>query len=568
MPKKTAKEKKAIQEKLIFMQTQLASIMAEQEVLDRDLEKNLKVELVESAKTNLESFFQQAWPLFEPSKPYMSNWHISCMCQHLEAMYRGEIQNLAIEISPRSSKSSICNVIFPIWVWINQPSAQFITTAAIDKLAVRDSVRSRALINTPWYQENFAIPAGIEFTKDSNQKTRYDNTKSGYRVATSITGAGIGLGYDYLIIDDPHKPQEINSRTSREAVIEWWGNTASTRANSPDSRRLVIHQRLHEDDLIGYLKKNESESFDFLTIPMEFEPERKFFTSIGWEDPRKEEGEIFWPERWPKHTLDKLKKSLGEYGTAAQLQQAPVPKEGGLIKAQWIKYYYSPFNKFQLPTFEILIGSWDLTFTDTGSSDCVGSVWGKKGADKYLLHCYRSKMDVVQQLAAIQQMKLDFPGIRAMLIEKKANGDAVIRMLQKKIPGLIAISPQEIGGGDKEVRLAACSPEFEAGNIHFPDKSFAPWVAEAVSELTNFPKAASDDFVDSSTQALNWLSTKSGLSSINVTATAEQLRHETGLGQDFDFIRRKTEKQLQEKTSKIITEASSSSITQLKSIFS
>lgn len=568
MPKKTAKEKKAIQEKLIFMQTQLASIMAEQEVLDRDLEKNLKVELVESAKTNLESFFQQAWPLFEPSKPYMDNWHISCMCQHLEAMYRGEIQNLAIEISPRSSKSSICNVIFPIWVWINQPSTQFITTAAIDKLAVRDSIRSRALINTPWYQENFAIPAGIEFTKDSNQKTRYDNTKSGYRVATSITGAGIGLGYDYLIIDDPHKPQEINSKASREAVIEWWGNTASTRANSPDSRRLVIHQRLHEDDLIGYLKKNEAESFDFLTIPMEFEPERKFFTSIGWEDPRTEPGAIFWPERWPKHTLDKLKKSLGEYGSAAQLQQNPVPREGGVVKKDWLRFYHQPFNKFQLPQFQIIIGSWDLSYTETGDSFTVGQVWGKRGTQKYLLMQYRDKMGIIEQLKTIRQMKSDFPGIKAMLVEKKANGDAVLQMLQKEVPGLIAISPQEIGAGDKEVRLAACSIDLEAGNVFFPHESFAPWVKELIQELTTFPRATNDDQVDSLSQALNWLSTKSGLSSINVTATAEQLRHETGLGQDFDFIRRKTEKQLQEKTSKIITEASSSSITQLKSIFS
>jgi hypothetical protein len=141
-------------------------------------------------------------------------------------------------------------------------------------------------------------------------------------------------------------------------------------------------------------------------------------------------------------------------------------------------------------------------------------------------------------------------------------------MLQKEIQGLIAISPQEIGGGDKEVRLAACSIEFESSNVWFPDKSFAPWITETVNELVNFPKAQYDDIPDVVSQVLNWLSTKSGLSSINVTATAEQLRHETGLGQDFDWIRRKSEKQLQEKTSKIITEASSSSISQLKSIFS
>jgi predicted phage terminase large subunit-like protein len=567
MPKKTNKEKKEAQEKLIFLQTQLASIMAEQDLMDRRLEKELKVEMIDAAKDNLESFFKLAWDYIEPGIPYLDNWHISCICDHLSAMYRGEIQNLAVEISPRSSKSSICNVIFPVWVWVNQPEAKFITTAAIDKLAVRDSVRSRRLMQTPWFQDNFAIPLGIEFARDQNLKTRYDNTKSGYRIATSIGGAGIGEGFDYLIVDDPHKPAEINSPAAREAVIEWWGGTASTRANTPDSRRLVIHQRLHEDDLIGYLKKNEAETYDFVTIPMEFEPERKFFTSIGWEDPRTEEGAVFWPERWPKHTLEKLKKSLGEYGASAQLQQNPVPKAGGVIKRDWVKYYSVPFNKFQLCQFELILGSWDLSFSNTGNSYCVGQVWGKRGNNKYLLAQYRDKMDVVQQLQAIRQMKKDFPSIRCMLIEKKANGDAVIRMLQKEIQGLIAISPQEIGAGDKEVRLAACSVEFESSNVWFPDKSFAPWITETVNELVNFPKAQYDDIPDVVSQVLNWLATKSGLSSINVTATAEQLRNDTGISQDYDWHKRRSEAEVQKTSAKMITEASSSSITQLKSIF-
>jgi predicted phage terminase large subunit-like protein len=321
-------------------------------------------------------------------------------------------------------------------------------------------------------------------------------------------------------------------------------------------------------DPIGFELSANPDIWTNVMLPMEYDPARKLISTIGWEDPRKEDGEILWPERFPPKEVANLKKALGVFGWSSQYNQNPIPREGGLVKRNWLKYYYTQFNKFQLVQFELLIGSWDLTFTDTGSSDCCGTVWGKRGTDKYLLACYKEKMDVVQQLAAIRKMKADFPGIRALLIEKKANGDAVIRMLQKEIPGLIAISPQEIGGGDKEVRLAACSIEYEAGNVYFPDKSFAPWVSEVISELINFPKASSDDFVDSSTQALNWLATKSGLASINVTATAEQLRHETGLGQDFDWIRRKTEKELQEKTSKIITEASSSNITQLKSIFS
>jgi predicted phage terminase large subunit-like protein len=568
MPKKTAKEKKQAQERLIMLQTNLAAIMAEQELLERDLSKNLETELIEEAKNSLEVFFKLIWDLYEPGIPFQDNWHISAMCEHLQALHTGEITNLIIEISPRSSKSSICNVVYPIWTWVQDPQVKFITAAAIDKLAIRDAVRSRRLMNTKWFQDNFAVPLGIEFEKDSNQRSRYDNTQKGYRISTSVAGQGIGEGFDRLIIDDPHKPSEINSKTAREGVIDWYSGTLSTRKNSPDSRKLVIHQRLHQMDLIGWIKENEGDVYDVLTIPMHYDPARKFFTSIGWTDPRTEKGEIFWKSRWPEKELKNLEKNLGIYGASAQLEQDPIPAEGGLIKKDWIKTYFQPYNKFQLVQFDLLVGSWDLSFTDTGNSYCVGQVWGKRGSNKYLLHQYRDKMDVVQQLTAIRQMKQDFPGIRAMLIEKRANGDAVIRMLQKEVPGLIAISPQEIGAGDKEVRLAACSVEFESGQIYFPDKSFAPWVEEAKAELVNFPKADNDDVPDVVAQTLNWLSTKSGLSSINVTATAEQLRHETGLGQDFDWHRRKTEKELEKTTAKMITESGSQNIKSLKSIFS
>lgn len=492
MTKRTKEELQALKTSLISKQTELAALNAATNSLDQKLAPALLQEQVELGKKSFKSFFVQAWPYIDPGKPYMDNWHVDCLCEHLEAVTNGEIQNLIIQISPRSSKSSICNVAWPVWSWIKNARAKFITAAAIDKLALRDATRSRTLINSPWFQRAYAEPLGIKLSADTNQKSRYENTQYGYRIATSIAGQGIGEGFDYLVIDDPHKPKEMG-KIHRDAVIDWYTGTISTRKNSPKSAKVLIHQRLHQLDLIGWCIKNQPELYEIINIPMEFEPERKFFTSLGWTDPRTEPGEIFWKERWPIEELNALKKDLNPYGTAAQLQQNPVPREGGVIKKDWIKYYTTPYNKYNAGQYELLIGSCDLTFSDTGNSFTVGQVWGKKGPNYYLIDQFRGNMNVVKQLGMIRDMKRNYPNMRTILIEKMANGDAVVAQLQKEIQGLVPIKLSEIGGGDKEVRLALASLAFESGNIYVPHPDTNPWVKEFIEELTTFPRAGNDD---------------------------------------------------------------------------
>ena len=566
MPKKSAKQRKEIEHRLIAAQTSLAALMAEQELLERDLTRNLHQELLESAKGSFKSFVTQAWGLVDQGSAFVDAWYLDCICDHLEAVARKEILNLIVQIPPRHSKSTLCSALFPAWVWLNNPSEEFITASATQRLVIRDAVRSRDLMQSEWYQ---SLKPDFEFMKDQNQQSKYTNNKGGTRLATSVGGTLTGFGYTIGILDDILKADDAYSKNKIESTLEWWRTAFLSRRNSPEARTVIIMQRLAENDPIGWELAQSEELWDNICLPIMYEEGRKFYSSLGWEDIRKEPGELLSPDRFPKKEVESIKKRMGDMGFASQYQQNPTPREGNIVKKPWIRYYMQPFNKFQLPQFEIILGSWDLSFSEAGGSYSVGQVWGKRGTQKYLLHQYRAKMGVIEQLKTIRQMKAEFPGIRALLVEKKANGDAVLQMLQKEIPGLIAISPQEIGAGDKEVRLAACSIEFEANQVFFPHESFAPWVKELVQELTTFPRATNDDQVDALSQALNWLSTKSGLSSINVTATAEQLKHETGLGKDFDHIRRKTEKELQEKTSaKMITEASSSNMNSLRSIFS
>lgn len=508
--KKTKEELKKLQEDLIRKQTDLAAFLSEQEILEAALETELEQELREDARHNLEAFFVQAWSQFE-SVEYIPNWHISCLCEHLQAVQTGEIENLIIQIPPRHCKSSLVSVVFPVWSWLQNPAEKFITAAAVDRLAIRDAVRSRRLLTSNWFQ-GFKPP--FELQDDVNQKSRYENTLGGYRISTSVRSTVIGEGYSIFSCDDPVRPSDVTSKVELENVLDWWNNLMVTRRNK-NGRRILLHQRLAVNDPIGWELQHNPGVWENICLPYEFEPERKFFSSLGWTDPRTKEGEILWPAKNTQKDLKMLKKALGVYGSAAQLQQNPVPLEGGIIKRDWIvKNHYNSqdqFNRFSLNQFDLIIGSWDLTFSNTGDSWNVGIVVGKKGSDKYILDMWRGRYDIIQQRDAIREMYAKYPQIRAMLIEKKANGEAVQRVLRREIPGILLIDPRDIGAGDKEARLSACAIDFEANNVKFPHPSLpgCSWVELAIDELTLFPKTPNDDIVDAVSMALNWLASKS-----------------------------------------------------------
>jgi predicted phage terminase large subunit-like protein len=278
---------------------------------------------------------------------------------------------------------------------------------------------------------------------------------------------------------------------------------------------------VHNCDLIGTILETDEAMWEVIRLPMEYEP-TTFVSSIGWSDPRTQEGEILWPERFPPFEVTRLKKELGSYGFAAQYQQRPAAKEGGIIKRDWINYYPTPFNSYLLKDFSLIIQSWDLSFSNTGDYT-VGQVWGKRGPHKYLLDEVRGKWTFTEQLREIRNLKAKWPQTRIILVENAANGAAAIDSLRREIPGLIAINPKEIGGGDKETRVAACSLDFEAGNIYIPSLQIAEWVKDYVQELTTFPKAKYDDSADATAMALNWFASKAG-NNIGLMASQDDLK--------------------------------------------
>lgn len=479
-----------------FTQEQLDELlkMTSLEALDREL-----------AGRGLNRFIDIAWPEVAPGDSYVSNWHIDAICEHLEAVIDGEIHRLVINVPPGSTKSLTCAVFFPAWAWTKDPTLRFIYACYNDQLSRRDSRKCRSLIGSKWYQERWGYRYRIldqRKDKAEDSSKRYSTNEGGFRLITSIKGGVTGEHGDIQIVDDPIKPLEVTgslaiSKTALERVLTWWNETMSTRMVNQYSARIIIMQRLHQGDLAGEMLRQGG--YEHLCLPMEYEKKRICATVLGTPDPRKEDGELLDPVRFPREAVDKTKHDLGPRGTAAQLQQDPTPAAGNLFKREQFKFYK------KRPKCTQQVQSWDCAFKDLDTSSfVVGQVWGLVDSDYYLLAQKRARMSLTVTVSAVKNLTKRYPKAIAKLIEDKANGPAVVDMLKKKISGFRLVTPQ----GGKEARANAVEPLFEAGNVYLPDPSIAPWIKEYIEEMVAFPAALNDDQVDATTQALIYLHRK------------------------------------------------------------
>ena len=483
----------------------------------------------ERIRRSLRVFTRQAWPVLEPATPFVSNWHIDAISEHLEAATRHELRKLIINIPPRHMKSLLVAVLWPAWVWLSQPERRFLYASYAESLSVGHSLFCRNLLRS---EGNARVPEdkaqtlierlgyrGLlrllhgedawELSPELNTRRRFHNTRTGSRLATSVGGTVTGEGGEVTVLDDPHKPEEAQSDASRQAVLDWYDSTWSTRLNDAERGvQVLVMQRLHERDLTGHLL--EKGGWEHLCLPAEHEPSHPF----RWpKDPRREPGEVLWRSKWKQRWLAEKQRDLGSYGYAGQYQQRPAPAEGGILKRSWWRWY-APEGP--LPHFQELLQSWDMAFSDSDGSDyVVGQVWGRFEADRYLIHQCRARLEFTETVHALRELtdwvEERFPKHRGhlKLVEDKANGPAVLSTLRSEIAGLVAVTPN----GDKVARARAVAPALEAGNVFLPgapspvgsgyDRARAPqWVQGFVDECAGFPNAAHDDQVDAFSQAL------------------------------------------------------------------
>jgi predicted phage terminase large subunit-like protein len=472
-------------------------------------------------------FLTQAWRYID-SSPWKDGWPIEAVAEHLQAVVDGDIKRLIINIPPRCGKSTITSVAFPAWCWAQPydgptsgPGVQFLHASYAQQLTLRDSVKCRRLIESPWYQDMW----GDRFTlnSDQNTKSRFSNDKGGERLITSVGAAVTGEGGSIIVVDDPNAASEAFSEATIQATKEWWDGAMSTRLNDPKTGAFVIiQQRLAEDDLTGHIQERENDSWTQLILPMRYEPERIYPSSIGWKDPRKKAGELLWPERFGENEVTLLEKALGPFSAAGQLQQRPEPAGGGVIKRDWWKLWEADV----FPPMDFIVASLDTAYTLKQTNDFSAmTIWGVFSGDtvandirgmdggvarRYtegvprvmLMYAWQKRLELhelVEEVASsCRKLKVD-----KLLIENKAAGHSVSQELRRLYGHeRFAVQLHDPKSQDKLSRLYSIQHLFAEGMVYAPEKA---WAELTITQVGQFPKGKHDDIVDTVSQALRHL---------------------------------------------------------------
>jgi predicted phage terminase large subunit-like protein len=480
------------------------------------LEAAIERELVKRDQGLTESFYDfvvAAWPHVE-SYPFKTGMHVRAICDHLQACAERRIKNLCINIAPRHSKSVLCSQLFPAWILARSPKETLLYASHSAVLANRDSVKTRALVESDWYQARWPH---VQIRDDSNLKSAFVTTVGGGRQATSVGGTVTGLGGSFLVLDDPIDAGKSESDKERENANVWFTDAWMNRVQGDPTQavRIVIMQRLHAHDVAALCKE---QGWEMLVLPTEYEGASPV-TSIGWSDPRTQFGELLWPDHHTAESLAKYKANT--YVWAGQYQQRPTPRSGGIIKHRWVRYWYDPERMsapepmyapnedgsqaeivvlpFTPPSGAQVTASWDCSFKGGMKNDfVVGQIWYRRGGEYFLLDQIRDHLDMPATCDAVRLLHERWRSLPT-LVEGKANGPAVVQTLRSEVDGLLEIDPQ----GGKEARVAAVAPLFEAGNVYLPHPKMYDWVGACVTEIVNFPRGVlNDDQVDSMSQAL------------------------------------------------------------------
>jgi predicted phage terminase large subunit-like protein len=505
---------------------------------------------------SLMEFCRWCWPIIDPGMPLIEGRVMDAIALHLEAVFYGSIKRLLITVPPGCSKSSLTSVLYPLWVWgpKESPWYRFVGASYSVDLPIRDNGRCRRIA----MDANFKRLWPHVELQAPNTPVKFENTATGWKLATSTSGTGIGLRATQWLIDDPNKTgiRGVESDAERRAVGMWFRETVPTRLENMETGAIVvIQQRVHMGDVAGICM--ESGDYVHLNLPMEYE-ERVYCNAylpddsgqiatfidddamtvphedVFWHDWRHREGDLLWPERFSASVLKRLKADMGPTSVAAMFQQRPIPRGGAIIKRE----YWQLFEGEKFPPFDFVLASVDTAYTEKRTNDpSAMTIWG----------CYReapvvsvsgrplSRWQEIRD-AAIQQtlgeprmillyawqdwlafhdlvervidtctpMKgeaLRFP-VDVVLIEGKASGISVAQELYRLLGhsgkfGVELVDPD----GDKRSRLSSIEHVFAQGVISAPDKT---WAEMVIDQMSQFPYGNHDDLVDSASMAIRW----------------------------------------------------------------
>lgn len=441
----------------------------------------------------LHGFVREAWGVLEPEAKFSDNWHIELLCNHLEAVTRGEITRLLVNVWPGSMKSMIVSVLWPAWEWgpAGRPSLRYVSTAFNDTPVNRDTTKTRDLILSDWYQ---TLWPDVKLKKKG--ETSFTNTSTGGRVGIAFGSLTSQRG-DRLIIDDPHSTETAESDVDRAKTTRKFLEGAQNRLNDQErSAIVVIMQRLHMDDVSGTIMKHPRLGYVHVVLPMEFEVKRAYRSKWG-SDPRTVEGELADPERFPRSVVETLKES-GDYFWAGQYQQRPAPREGGLFKIP--EDWQTSRVVDSIPAGGITVGGWDFAGSKRKTSPYTvrAKLTRVERRAIYVRHIDRRRTLPHELDQMIEDVVKDdgHSCYQSLPQDPGQAGKAQKWRIAEQLEGYdFRVTPET---GDKQTRAEPFAAQWNAGRV-FLERG--PWNDAFIEELRNFPSGSYKDQVDATSRS-------------------------------------------------------------------
>jgi predicted phage terminase large subunit-like protein len=448
----------------------------------------------ELARRHLGDFIKLLEPSYERAR------HTVFLCDHLEAVERGEIDRLIVMMPPRHGKTMHVSQALPAWTFGRNPKSQIVLASYGAELAELNSRKARSYLRSDRW------PFECRVSEESRAQNRWQTDAGGILIATGCEGGLTGYGANRLIIDDPIRDRvDAESESMREKLWAWYTDVARTRL-MPGGRIILCQTRWHDDDLAGRILNSEGATqWTVLSLPAIAEEK----DVLG-----RAPGEALWPQRFPIEDLPKVPDEMSSSSFASLYQQNPVPAGGATFKAEWFEHRYDELPR-RLAPYQAIDSAWKDGLANDRS---VIATLATDGKDIYIVDIWagRKKYSDLRNVV-LENFGKHLP--RLVYVEEAASGFALVDELRRSTGMPIKGIPP--GRDSKEARADAVTNWFEAGRIKFPRN--ATWMGELLSEFLRFPAGKHDDIVDAvvlGISQLRWLLTRS----LAAERTGRQLR--------------------------------------------
>lgn len=443
-------------------------------------------------KSDAKMFLTQAFSTIYPGKEFEDNWHIDAIFNALELGLQGRMPRLIINLPPRHLKSFIASVAWPAFILGIDPSAKIICISYSDDLAKALSRDFKRIVESEWYRRVFP---NVRLSKTTEGEIVTD--AGGVRYATSVGGTLTGRGADFIIIDDPIKPEDAHSDRARQSVNEWFRSTVLSRLDDKQRSVLIlVMQRLHVNDLTGFVEA--SGGFTKLSFPAIAIKDESIQLRDGLAYVRRE-GDPLQGQRESVALLHRIRDDIGSFNFAAQYQQSPETPEGAMFK---LKYFQREHQAPRLASGGMLYVSIDsaISTSETADYSAISVVYAHRG-HFWVVHAERGHWDYETLKAKAMHYARRYRDSVTFIVEAAGTGISLIKYLQDQRLRCHHYHPRT----DKMTRACYALPILAEGRVHIVDiEGKNDWVESYLNEFVSFPHGRFDDQVDSLVQLLSW----------------------------------------------------------------